>query len=39
MQTMKKIEFFAESGEILGNKTVNGIKITEIENFLETIDN
>lgn len=36
---MKKIEFFAESGEILGNKTVNSIKITEIENFLETIDN
>lgn len=39
MQRMKKFEFFAESGVILGNKTVNSIKITEIENFLEIIDN
>lgn len=36
---MKKIEFFTESGAMLGETTVNGIKLNEIQKFLETIDN
>ncbi|KQT18122.1 hypothetical protein ASG31_05145 [Chryseobacterium sp. Leaf404] len=36
---MKKIEFLTETGDLLGDISVNGINVKEIQNFLETIDN
>lgn len=36
---MKKIEFLSESGLELGNVSIGGINISEIENFLESIYN
>lgn len=36
---MKKIQFRSETGTVLGNISVKGIKVAEIQSFLESIDN
>ncbi|KQS92450.1 MULTISPECIES: PH domain-containing protein [Chryseobacterium] len=36
---MKKIQFLSETGDLLGDIAINGITISEIQTFLESIDN